>query len=212
VVGVDADLNHVAMATEMVAGRQLGNVEIRLGDARHTGLPTSSFDVLHARTLLITLPEPSEVVAEMVRLAKPGGWVLSFEPDCEPSVCYPPHPAYARLLQLFPVVFSRNGADWCKGRRVAELYRAAGLVEVRVEARADLYPSGHTRRTMVDLMRSMTPHVLELGLATEEELEAKVNEADPRVKRWSFVDAWGFHSRWHVTSGVGPPAWSFPEF
>jgi ubiquinone/menaquinone biosynthesis C-methylase UbiE len=38
---------------------------------------------VHARTLLVTIPEPDEVVAEMVRLAKPGGWVASQEPDME---------------------------------------------------------------------------------------------------------------------------------
>jgi ubiquinone/menaquinone biosynthesis C-methylase UbiE len=172
VIGVDADPTHIAMAAEMVATRKLGNVEILQADARNTGLPSSSFDVVHARTLLITVPEPAEVVEEMVRLAKPGGWVLSFEPDCESSVCYPTHPAYQRLVDMFAPVFSRNGADWRIGRRVAELFRSAGIVDVEVEARADVYPHGHTRRTIrVDLIRSMRPHVLELGLATEAELD-----------------------------------------
>ena len=48
VVGLDADPKHVAMATEMVASRQLGNIEILCGDARNTLLPSSSFDVVHA--------------------------------------------------------------------------------------------------------------------------------------------------------------------
>jgi ubiquinone/menaquinone biosynthesis C-methylase UbiE len=114
----------------------------------------------------------AEVIHEMVRLGKPGGWVLSFEPDCESSVCYPTHPAYQQLVDMFAPVFTRNGADWRIGRRVAELYRSAGLVDVQVEARADAYPHGHTRRTIrVDLIRSMRPHVLELGLATERELD-----------------------------------------
>jgi len=172
VVGVDADPHHVAMAAEMVATRKLGNVEVVLGDARNTGLASSSFDVVHARTLLVNVPQPLDVVHEMVRLAKPGGWVLSFEPDCESSVCYPAHPAYERLVGMFAPVFTRNGADWRIGRRVAELYRSAGLIDVQVEARADVYPCGHSRRTVcVDLIRSMRPHVFELGLATEAELD-----------------------------------------
>lgn len=172
VIGVDADAAHVAIAAEMVATRSLGNVEMLLADARNTGLASSSFDVVHARTLLINVPEPAEVVQEMVRLAKPGGWVLSFEPDCELSVCYPTHPAYERLVDMFAPAFSRNGADSRIGRRVAELYRSAGLIDVDVEARADVFPRGHTRRTnRVDLIRSMQSHVLELGLATEAELD-----------------------------------------
>jgi ubiquinone/menaquinone biosynthesis C-methylase UbiE len=172
VIGLDADPKHVEMATELVASRRLSNVGVLLGDARHTGLDASSFDVVHARTLLINVPDPGEVVAEMARLTKPGGWVLSFEPDCGTSVCYPPNPSYDRLAEIFPAVFSRNGADWQIGRRVAELYRAAGLVDVQVEARADIYPKGHTRRTiLIDLVRSMRRYVLELKLATDQELE-----------------------------------------
>ena len=114
--------------------------------------------------------DPNHV--EMARLAKPGGWVIGLEPDVEPSVCYPPSPSYDRLGSMFPVVFSRNGADWRMGRRVAELYRAAGLVDVHVETRAEVYPKGHTRRTIrVDLLRSMRPFIVELGLATDAELD-----------------------------------------
>jgi len=41
-----------------------------------------------------------------------------------------------------------------------------------VEATADIYPPGHSRRTVrVDLVRSMRSHILELKLAGERELE-----------------------------------------
>jgi SAM-dependent methyltransferase len=83
VVGLDADPAHAAMAAEFAAGHGLRDVEIVTADARHTGLPTGSFDVVHARTLLINLPDPADVAAEMVRLVRPGGWVASMEPDTE---------------------------------------------------------------------------------------------------------------------------------
>jgi hypothetical protein len=79
---------------------------------------------------------------------------------------------------MFAPVFTRNGADWRIGRRLAELYRAAGLVDVKVEAQADVYPHGHTRRTVrVDLIRSMRPHAVEIGLATEQELDELIDAA-----------------------------------
>lgn len=76
VMGLDSDARHVAMATQTVTDRKLANTEILLGDAKATGLPPASFDVVHARTLLVNLPEPAEALTEMVRLAKPGGWVV----------------------------------------------------------------------------------------------------------------------------------------
>ena len=172
VVGLDADPVHTAMAAEFAAERGLSGVEIITAAARGTGLPSDSFDLVHARTLLINLPEPADVAAEMVRLAKPGGWVASMEPDAGLSLCYPPHPAFDRMLEIFRVAMSRNGADPAMGRRVPELFRQAGLADVGVEARVQMYPPGHTRRTTrLDLVRAMRPQVIEMGLATEAELD-----------------------------------------
>ena len=92
VVGLDADPAHVAMARELARQDGLRNVAIVAADARRTGLPPGSFDLVHARTLLVNVPEPAEVVAEMVRLARPGGWVASLEPDAEYSPVLPRSP------------------------------------------------------------------------------------------------------------------------
>ncbi len=178
VVGVDADPAHAAMAAEFAAARGLSSVDIITADARSTGLPTGSFDLVHARTLLVNLPDPSAVAAEMMRLARPGGWVVSMEPDTEHTLCYPPHPAFHRLSEIFSVVYRRNGADPWIGRRVPELLRQAGLTDVGVQARAQAYPPGNSRRTLrLDLVRSMRPQVLEMGLATAAELDELDNAA-----------------------------------
>jgi ubiquinone/menaquinone biosynthesis C-methylase UbiE len=172
VVGLDADPAHTAMAAEFAAARGLSGVEIMTGDARSTRLPAGSFDLVHARTLLVNLPEPAEATAEMTRLARPGGWVASTEPDTEHALCYPPHPAFDRLRDIFTVAFRRNGADPWIGRRVPELFRQAGLEQVEAEARVQMYPHGNSRRTIrLDLVQSMRPQVLEMGLATATELD-----------------------------------------
>jgi ubiquinone/menaquinone biosynthesis C-methylase UbiE len=158
VVGLDADPAHAAMARQFATERQLPGVEIMMADARHTGLPSRSFDLVHARTVLVTVPEPAVVLAEMTRLARPGGWIASLEPDAEYSLCYPAHPAWTRLSDIFHAAFSRNGADLLLGRRLAELYRAAGLDDIGVEARAGVYRASDSRRAVrPDLVRSMRP-------------------------------------------------------
>jgi ubiquinone/menaquinone biosynthesis C-methylase UbiE len=172
VVGLDSDPAHAAMAAEFAAGRGLGGVEVITADARSTGLPPGSFDLVHARTLLVNLPAPAEVAAEMTRLARPGGWVACMEPDTEHALCYPPHPAFDRLHDIFTVAFRRNGGNPWIGRRVPELLRRAGLEQVEVEARVQMYPHGNSRRTIrLDLVQSMRPQVLEMGLATAAELD-----------------------------------------
>src|SRR5262249_50956808 len=172
VVGLDADPAHVAMAAEFVASRGLRGVETVLADARETGIESSSFDLVHARTLLVNVPEPEEVLAEMMRIARPGGWLVGIEPDVEAALCYPPLAAFDRLSVIFKAAFARNGADPHIGRRMAYLYRQVGLEDVTVEASAVLYPPGHTRRTVrADLVRSLRPQILEAGLADGQELD-----------------------------------------
>jgi ubiquinone/menaquinone biosynthesis C-methylase UbiE len=172
VMGVDADPIHVAMARQLAARRGLANVQIVEADARHTGLPAGSFDLVHARTLLATVPRPADVLAEMIRLTRPGGWIASLEPDCEHSLCYPAHPAYSRMHEIFRAAFTRNGADLLIGRRLTELYLAGGLEDIGVDARAGVYRAADSRRTVLaDLVRSLHPFILQLGLASQTELD-----------------------------------------
>jgi SAM-dependent methyltransferase len=172
VVGLDANPAHAAMAAEFAVERGLSGVEIITADARATGLPTGSFDLIHARTLLVTVPDPAGVAAEMVRLAKPGGRVADAEPDMEHALCYPPHPAFDRLGDIFNAASRRTGADPWIGRRIPELFRQAGLEDVNVEARVQMYPPGNSRRCIrPDLVRSIRPQVLEMGLASADELD-----------------------------------------
>src|SRR5580658_2458190 len=199
VTGLDADPAHIAMARQYAGERGLANVEVVTADARHTGLPSDSFDLVHARTVLVTIPEPEQVLAEMVRLARPGGWVASQEPDVENAFCYPPLPAWDRLREIFRAGFGRSGADLLIGRRLPELYRQAGLEQIEVVVHAPVYPAGHSRSTILpDLVRSLRPMILDLGLSDEPELtelDRAVREhlADPRTLALAhlLVVTWG---------------------
>jgi trans-aconitate methyltransferase len=194
VVGVDAHPGFVAHARRL-AGE---HVEVLEADARRTGLPSASFDLVHARTLLINIPDPGEAVAEMARLARPGGWVAVQEPDMT-VVTHPAGPAHWRLLELLVASHAKLGADPFVGRRLPDLLRGAGLVDVGVEVWASVYPPGHTRRTLVpDLARSIRPRVVELGLASEAELadldrraREFLDDPDTLVVPHLFFLAWG---------------------
>jgi ubiquinone/menaquinone biosynthesis C-methylase UbiE len=199
VTGLDADPAHTAMAARFAAERGLTNVAVMTADARATGLAPDSFDLVHARTLLVNVPRPAEIVAEMARLARPGGWVVAMEPDTEYALCYPPHPAFSRISEIYAQAARRNGADPVIGRRVPEMLREAGLDEVGVGVIPQLFPAGHSRRTVrLDLVRAMGPHIVAIGLASEAELAeldatARAHVEDPRtvVIYGHLFQAWG---------------------
>ena len=173
VTALDVNPANVTLAREFADERGVANADIAEGDARHTGLRSASFDFAHARTLLINIPDPDAVMTEMVRLVRPGGWVAVMEPDVGCSLCYPPHPAWDRMREIFVGASQSDGADPFIGRRLTELFEQAGLADIGVEAKADVYPVGHSRRSVrLDLVRSMRPKILARGIATEGELDA----------------------------------------
>jgi SAM-dependent methyltransferase len=197
IVGLDSDPALVELATRFAAERGWDNVELICADARHSGLPSDTFDLVHARTLLIGLSQPEDVLTELVRLTRPGGWLVGMEPDAEHPVCHPPHPAVDRLSELLTRALAGAGGDPHFGRRLAELYRRAGLVDVTVDIRAPVYPPGHSRRTVLaDLIRSLRGPILGLGLATRASSRSwkqrpGCTSSSPR--RWSFPASSSLH-------------------
>jgi SAM-dependent methyltransferase len=180
VTGLDLNPASIAQARELARERGYHHVELVVGDARNTSLPSGSYDLVHARTLLVNAPDPAAVLTEMVRLARPGGWVAVLEPDSDGSICYPPHPAWDRMIGIWQDAASAYGLDAHIGRRLPELFRQVGLTGIAIEARAHIYPHGHSRRTIrADLLRSMHDQILAKGIAGEQELD----EVDRAVRK-----------------------------
>jgi len=178
VIGVEIDEASVARARAFAREYRLANVEIMIADAEHTGLPASSFDLVHARLLLANITAPEQVVAEMARLVRPGGWVALLEPDIALSVCYPPHSGLEQLTELLTRAYRQEGADPHIGRRLSRLLARAGLGEIAIQAHAEVCPPNHAQRVVIlDLAKNMRAKILERGLIGEPELEQLDREA-----------------------------------
>jgi SAM-dependent methyltransferase len=199
VTAIDIDPAHVGLAREFVADRRLSNVDVLQADARVTSLPSESFDLVHARLLLVNIPSPEQVVAEMARLVRPGGWVIADEADGGARVCHPPLGAWDQLAAILHAAYVSDGADLMIGRRLTALLRNAGLVDVGADGRADIYPAGHPRRTILpDLVRSMRQKVVDRGIVSGDDLdridrEVRKHLANPETLTMSclYFLAWG---------------------
>lgn len=82
VIGVDRDPFWVEKATKRAATRNLSHrFQYRLSEAQSLPFPDASFDLVTCQTLLIHVADPRAVIAEMVRVVRPGGLVLAAEPN-----------------------------------------------------------------------------------------------------------------------------------
>ena len=100
------------------------------GDAKSAALPHESFDLATARLVLVNIPEPEALVAEMVALVRPGGTVALHEADWRAHVCDPPLLEWDRLMAALEAYATRNSIDLFVGRRLPRLLAAAGLSEL----------------------------------------------------------------------------------
>lgn len=101
-----------------------------------TGLQTASFDYTWSQFVFEYLPNPAAALAELRRVTKPGGRIVVSEIDGVGMQNWP-WPAelqdgFARLIRAA----ERTGFDIQIGRKLYSLYRAAGLVDVRVHVQA----------------------------------------------------------------------------
>ena len=174
VVGLDREPRILQMARELAEQRGI-EVEFAQADATGTGLPRASFDLVHARTLLLNVSNPTEIVAEMVALARPGGVVAVQEPDSSGWVCDPPHPAWPVLRSAVTDAYRANGKDFDIGRRAGRLLRDAGLEGVSVRATARVTRPGEYYQTfLLTLTQLVREDILAAHALTADELDSHI--------------------------------------
>lgn len=78
-VGVDPSPVFVAKAVELAAG--LGNASFEEGDGRALRFGDGGFDVVVCHTVLCHVPEPERVLAEALRVLRPGGTLAVCDGD-----------------------------------------------------------------------------------------------------------------------------------
>ncbi len=199
VVGIERNAEFAALARKFVAARGLRNTRVLDGDAKATGLARESFDLAHARLVLVNVPEPERVVAEMVALVRPGGMVASHEADYLAHLCDPPCPAWDRLFAVYEAYSRASGIDLFVGRKTHRMLREAGIVDIQVNPVIHVYPAGNKRRTIFwDFIANVRERLLAAGLVGEGEL-AELMDAlrrhldDPStlVVSHLFFQVWG---------------------
>lgn len=176
VVGLDREPTMVASARRFAAGRGIA-AEFLQADATATGLPDASFDFVHERTVLLNVVNPAEIVAEMRRIARPGGIVALQEPDGAAWVCDPPHPAWDILREAVFTAYRRTGKDFNTGRRISRLLREAGLEDVRVRPTVRVTNAGDFYQTFLPTVATLVRDVIVgSGDLTADEFAAYADE------------------------------------
>lgn len=179
-----------------LAGLSAPNLRVLRHDVVVKDFPLGSFDLIHARWLLVNLPEREEVLAKVVTWLAPGGWLVTEDVDFFP-VDSSPHPALRRFIGAFEQLLAdSHGADfrWAR-RRLPAALTEVGLVElgmsVSMKHVGDGSPDDAAYRMSMAQLRS---GLVGRGLLSEAEYTAGIAPLDdPAVldAPLANIAAWG---------------------
>lgn len=182
------------------AAAQPGNppcVRFEQGDATQLAYAEASFDIVFCRFLLIHMIDPARVIREMLRVAKPGGFVIAFEADFAIDISYPANPGTALINKVWQGVFQNPSV----GRRLVPLFKEAGAANIQAGAFMQLEHDASTLKRTYRLTAEATGAAAEAkGILTSGEVRTMIDglralEEDPESVMIRFPDMWAMAQR-----------------
>ncbi|MCW0212968.1 MAG: methyltransferase domain-containing protein [Pseudonocardia sp.] len=174
VVATDIDVDRVR-------GDLPATVEVRRHDVASEEPPGGDFDLVHARLVLVHVPDRDEALRRMIAALRPGGRLLveDFDVALQPRACLDPQrPSEHRANRIragFVELLARRGADLEYGRKLPRLLRGAGLCEVTADA---VFPVAHPGAAALEIANVMQVRegLIAHGYASVEEIDAHLGE------------------------------------
>jgi ubiquinone/menaquinone biosynthesis C-methylase UbiE len=190
VLATDIDTRFLEQSTQR-------NLTVNRHDIVSDPLPAEHFDLIHARLVLVHLPEREEVLQQMISALKPGGWLLSEEFDSVSQVSvaetYLGETTLKSTRALRKVMVER-GVDLAFGGSLAKHLHTHGLQNISAEGRMSMWFGGsqgaHLMRANFEQLREP---ILASGAVTEIEFAedtARLDAPDfmtPSPVMWSVA-------------------------
>jgi SAM-dependent methyltransferase len=175
------------------------NVRVVKHDVVTEQPPEVSFDLIHARLVLVHLPERAGVLHNLVCALKPGGWLLieDADPNLQPSACIVEYgPAEALINKLrrgSRELMQQRGADLSYGRTLPRTLRDAGLENVMADA---FFPIGQPECQALEraTVLMLAAQMIEAHLASEAEIGTCLHYLDSEkldIATSPMISAWG---------------------
>jgi ubiquinone/menaquinone biosynthesis C-methylase UbiE len=177
--GVDADPTLVAAAERRAAAAGIHDrVHHHVADALALPFDAQTFDAVRGERLFQHLSDPPAALAEMLRVARPSGWIVVLDTDYSTTTVDSDQTDLERRLALAAAQSVRSGYV---ARKLYRMFTDQGLSDISVTVRpVTLTKYEFARGALLDLIE---PGALASGIVTEEQLDAwhaELEQADAR--------------------------------
>jgi len=156
VLASDLDISYIS-------GVEWPCLEVRRLDILHGAVEEAAYDLVVARALLHHLPGAREALQRMVSALKPGGVLLSIEPDMLLATVAEPE-ALRTFWQGWVGWSVDAGIDYSVGRKIAGWLDSSGLQQVAAEGYTPVFSGGSPwAQYWIETMRELRSRLLESG-------------------------------------------------
>ena len=187
--------NDAALLQRLRAEGLPHGVQLVHGDGFATALPSQSLDAVHARFMAAPCGRLDELLAEMRRLLRPGGWLMLQEPIADSWAIPAAGEAWTRLRQLIRAGFEARRGHFDAGAKLQPALARLGTARVRQVAH--VLPAAHPyARLPLAFARSLRPVWRSSALADDAELDELVAAVDQALRQpapvstFTLVQAW----------------------
>lgn len=189
-------------------GSSSSTIEIMQGDICDMELPLATFDLVHARYVMIHIAEYRKAFERMLRCVKPGGWVVIEEPDFQAAraVTGPEEArlSFGRVTDAIERMFTSLGMDYALGAQLPALFQEYDLSHLTVEHEGHLSAGGGMVAQLMKLSaEQLRDKYVATGKVTEADIEQYCRLADD-------PDAWAIYYATVAVTGWWQPQCSGP--
>lgn len=162
--------------TRWMGSQPVKGLEVLRHDVVADPPPTGPFDLIHARLLLVHLPERDAVLRKLIAALRPGAWLVveDADPALQPLACLDPqepceHRAN-RIRRAFRALMAEQGVDLAFGRTLARRFRAMGLDAVRASCS---FPIGGPDCDLLEAatVRMLTAKMVGTGAVNQDDID-----------------------------------------
>jgi ubiquinone/menaquinone biosynthesis C-methylase UbiE len=192
-VGESGKVVAVDLDTRFLSNVKLLNVEVIEADIQNILLEHQSFDLVHARYVLIHILDFQVALSKMLDLLKPGGWLLIEEPDFsaaraifgEEAICQSMNRVNRAIFQMF----ANRGLDFALGVKLPAIFQKLGLQQLSVENDAPISAGGSGLAKMMKMSAvQLADKYIATGEASQEDIDNYCLFADD-LKTWAIYYA-----------------------
>jgi SAM-dependent methyltransferase len=191
-VGPAGRVTATDLETEFLHELSLANLEVLRHDVTTDSFPEASFDLIHARAVLMHLPDRMAILRRMVSWLRPGGWLLVEDADfgmwlADFDPIWSHHPAAHH--EAFP-----NGS-LSQGRALLRQIYQLGLERIGADAELDVVQHGTPLCEFYKLSAAaMASRLIASGVMTadeDSEFMTRLDSPDFLACGFAHIGAWG---------------------